>query len=128
LIPPKYPKVLVVDDERDVLITIKKGLEEYGFLVDAFSDPIEALASFRASDYGISLLDLRLPCMNGLELSLKIRKLDKAVKVCFITAFPAYYETLVEENPDLDFPCFIKKPVTIDALVKRIKSELHVED
>ena len=128
MIPPKYPKVLVVDDERDVLITIKKGLEEYGFLVDAFSDPIEALASFRASDYGISLLDLRLPCMNGLELSLKIRKLDKAVKVCFITAFPAYYETLVEENPDLDFPCFIKKPVTIDALVKRIKSELHVED
>jgi DNA-binding response OmpR family regulator len=128
LIPPKYPKVLVVDDERDVLITIKKGLEEYGFLVDAFSDPIEALASFRASDYGISLLDLRLPCMNGLELSLKIRKLDKAVKVCFITSFPAYYETLVEENPDLDFPCFIKKPVTIDALVKRIKSELHVVD
>ena len=128
MIPPKYPKVLVVDDERDVLITIKKGLEEYGFLVDAFSDPIEALASFRASEYVLSLLDLRLPFMNGLELSLKIRKLDKAVKVCFITAFPAYYETLVEENPDLDFPCFIKKPVTIDALVKRIKSELHVED
>jgi two-component SAPR family response regulator len=84
------------------------------------------LASFRASEYSISLLDLRLPCMNGLELSLKIRKLDKAIKVCFITAFPAYYETLVEENPDLDFPCFIKKPVTIDALIKRIKAELHV--
>lgn len=128
MISPKYPKVLVVDDERDVLFTIKKGLEEYGFLVDAFSDPIEALASFRASEYGLSLLDLRLPCMNGLELSLKIRKLDKIVKVCFITAFPAYYETLVEENPDLDFSCFIKKPVTIDALVKRIKAELHIED
>jgi DNA-binding response OmpR family regulator len=128
LIETKYPKVLVVDDERDVLITIKKGLEEYGFLVDVYNDPIEALASFRTNEYGLSLLDVRLPSMNGLELSLKIRELDKAVKVCFITAFPVYYETLVEENPNLDFSCFIKKPVTIDALVKRIKAELHIED
>jgi DNA-binding response OmpR family regulator len=128
LIAPKYPKVLVVDDERDILFTIKKGLEEHGFPVDAYNDPIEALASFRASEYGLSLLDVRLPCMNGLELSLEIRKLDKAVKVCFITAFPVYYETLVEENPGLDFSCFIKKPVTIDALVERIKAELHIED
>ena len=128
MIAPKKPKILVVDDERDVLLTIKKGLEEYGFLVDAFNDPTEALASFRASEYVLSLLDLRLPFMNGLELSLKIRKLDKAVKVCFITAFPVYYETLVEENPDLGFSCFIKKPVTIDILVKRIKAELHIQD
>jgi DNA-binding response OmpR family regulator len=128
LIAPKYPKVLVVDDERDVLFTIKKGLEEYGFLVNAFNNPIEALARFRASEYGLSLLDVRLPGMNGLELSLKIRKMDKAIKVCFITAFPVYYETLVEENPGLDFSCFIKKPVTIDALVKRIKAELHIKD
>ena len=128
MITPKNPKILVVDDERDVLLTIKKGLEEYGFLVDAFNDPIEALASFRASEYVLSLLGLRLPFMNGLELSLKIRKLDKAVKVCFITAFPVYYETLVEENPDLDFSCFIRKPVTIDILVKRIKAELHIQD
>lgn len=77
--------------------------------------------------YGLSLFDLRLPCMNGLELSLKIQKFAKAVKVCFITAFPVYYETLVEETPDLDFSCYIKKPVTIDALVKRIKAELHIE-
>ena len=122
----KCSKILVVDDERDVLMTIKAGLEDCGFVVDAYNDPKEALANFRAGEYDLSLLDLRLPGMNGLELSVRIRKLDKTVKVCFITAFPVYYETLLEENPDLDFACFIKKPISIDILAKRIRAELNM--
>ena len=122
-----YLKILVVDDERDVLLTIKTGLEDCGFVVDAYDDPIDALANFKAGIYNLSLLDLHLPSMNGLELSLRFRKLDKAVKICFITAFPAYYETLIEENPDLDFACFIKKPVSIDILATRIRRELQIE-
>jgi DNA-binding response OmpR family regulator len=123
----KYSRILVVDDERDVLLTIKIGLEDWGFVVDAYDDPLEALANFSAGQYDLSILDLRLPSINGVELSLRIRKLDESVKVCFITAFPVYYEALVEENPDLDFTCFITKPISIDILAKRIRAELHME-
>jgi DNA-binding response OmpR family regulator len=120
-------KIFVVDDEIDILMTIKTGLEDYGFVVDAYDDPINALSNFKADVYAIALLDLRLPMMNGLELSLRIRKLDKVIKVCFITAFPVYYEALLEENPNMDFSCFIKKPISINSLAKKLRAELQTE-
>lgn len=71
--------------------------------------------------------------MNGFELYSKIRKIDEKVKVCFVTAFEVYYEGLKNRfqpsiaSPGLkeeDVRCFIKKPIDIDELVKRIKEEL----
>jgi two-component system catabolic regulation response regulator CreB/two-component system response regulator ChvI len=47
------------------------------------------------------------------------------VKVCFITAFEVYYESLKEIFPDLKAGCFIRKPVEIKELVKRIEAELY---
>jgi two-component system response regulator TctD len=123
----KRTKIFLVDDEIDVLLTIKTGLEDYGFVVDAYDDPINALSNFKVDMYGLTLLDVRLPKMNGLELSLRIRKLDNAIKVCFITAFPVYYEALLEENPNMDFSCFIKKPVSIESLAMKLRAELQIE-
>ena len=123
----KLTKIFLVDDEIDVLRTIKTGLENYGFVVDAYDDPLNALSNFKVEMYGLTLLDVRLPKMNGIELGLRIRTLDNAIKVCFITAFPIYYEALLEENPNLDFSCFIKKPVSIDTLAKKLRAELQIE-
>ena len=50
------------------------------------------------------------------------------MKICLITGFPAYYERLLEENPEMDFTCFIKKPVSIDILIKRLKAELEIKN
>jgi two-component system catabolic regulation response regulator CreB/two-component system response regulator ChvI len=65
-----------------------------------------------------------MPKMNGFELYQEIEKIDDKVKVCFITAFEVYYKSLRELFPVTKVDCFIKKPVTTDELVERIRTEL----
>lgn len=85
-------RIFLVDDETEILIFYNRGLEQNGFLVDAFNDPLQALLAFKASKYDLVLLDIKMPRMNGFELHMEIQKIE--VKVCFITAFVVYYESL----------------------------------
>ena len=70
------------------------------------------------------LVDINLPQMNGFELCEKILKIDINVKICFMSSGGVNREALREIYPTLSLGCFLKKPVTIDYLVKRIKAEL----
>jgi two-component system catabolic regulation response regulator CreB/two-component system response regulator ChvI len=66
--------------------------------------------------------------MNGFQLYREIEKkmmTQDKVKVCFITAYEVYYESLKKEFPGLDVGCFIKKPVVIQDLVKTMKLQLQ---
>jgi len=119
-------KILIVDDDTDITLAFKKGLENDGFNVDVFNDPQEALSNFEASKYDLLLLDIRMPKMNGFELYKEMDKIDNDVKVCFITAFEVYYEALREVFPSMEVECFIRKPIEIGNLVKRIKNELDL--
>jgi DNA-binding response OmpR family regulator len=117
--------ILVVDDEPDITLTLKEGLENNGFAkVDVFNDPLLALASFKAGIYDLVLLDVKMPMMNGFELYRELEKREKKVKVCFITANEIYYESLKKDFPTLDVGCFIAKPIDIDDLVRRLGLEL----
>jgi two-component system, OmpR family, response regulator ChvI len=117
--------VLIVDDELDITLAFKKGLESNGFLVDIYNDPVIALSNFKSGFYDLLLLDVRMPKMNGFELYQEIEKIDKKAKVCFITAFEVYYQALKEIFPTLDVGCFIRKPIEIEDLVKKINSEIN---
>ena len=121
-------KILIVDDDTDITLAFKKGLENDGFNVDVFNDPQEALSNFEASKYDLLLLDIRMPKMNGFELYKEMNKIDNDVKVCFITAFEVYYEALREVFPSMEVECFIRKPIEIGNLVKRIKNELDLHN
>jgi response regulator RpfG family c-di-GMP phosphodiesterase len=70
------------------------------------------------------LVDINMPHMNGFELCEKILVIDINVKVCFMSAVQINREALREIYPSLSLGCFIRKPVTINYLVKRIMSEL----
>ena len=122
--------LLVVDDEPDITLAFSMGLEDNGFTVDAFNDPLSALESFKEEkkSYALALLDVNMPKMNGFELYKEIRKINDKVKVCFVTAFDIRREkeddlkaagTLNDEKPAI-----IRKPITIDDLVKRVKAEI----
>jgi DNA-binding response OmpR family regulator len=117
-------RILLVDDERDITIAFRMGLESNGFIVDTFNDPQEALSNFKAGLYNLLLIDIKMPKMNGFELYQEIEKIDNRVKVCFITAFEVYFKSLRELFPTTNVDCFIKKPITTDELVERIKTEL----
>ena len=120
--------ILIVDDEIDITLAFKKGLESNGFIVDIYNDPVTALLNFKSDFYDLILVDVRMPKMNGFELYQEIEKVDKKTKVCFITAFEVYYHALREIFPTLEVGCFIRKPIEIDDLVKKINSEIHSTD
>jgi DNA-binding response OmpR family regulator len=123
--PTESKRILIVDDEPDVTITFKMGLEGKGYKVDTFNDPEEALANFEMGVYSLLLLDIKMPKMNGFKLYEELEKQDKNVKVCFITAFEVYYRSLRELFPQIEIDCFIKKPIDTEELVKRIQAELQ---
>jgi DNA-binding response OmpR family regulator len=121
------PRVLVVDDEPDINLTFKTGLEANGFEVDAFSDPVLALSNFKSGVYDLLLLDVRMPQINGFELYEKLRKIDSNVKACFITAHDVHYQSLKEIFPARKEMLLsgakgvLRKPISIDDLVETVE-------
>src|SRR5712692_567132 len=103
-------RILIVDDEIDITKSIKKGLEQNGFEVGAYNDPLKALSEFKPDIYDLLLLDIRMPNMNGFELYRELKKKDSAAKVCFITAFEVYQHEFQKVFPSSDVKCFIRKP------------------
>ena len=88
----KKRKVLIVDDEPDVNTVLKNVLEQSGFNADSYDDPILALENFKACSYDLLLLDIKMPEMDGFHLYQEMKKIDRKVKVCFLTASEMYYE------------------------------------
>ena len=105
------------------MIFYKRGLEQNGFLVDAFNDPVQALLAFKAGEYDLLLLDIKMPEMNGFELYREIHRIDDKVRVFFITAFVTYYESLREIFDMRHIHCIIKKPINIRNLIEKITDE-----
>jgi DNA-binding response OmpR family regulator len=102
------------------------GLEDEGFNVDAFTDPILALSNFKPNYYSLVILDINMPKMNGYDLYKEIRKLDNKVKICFLTASELYNENLRSQTKEIlnEVKRFISKPLTIEDLVVKVKKEL----
>jgi two-component system, OmpR family, response regulator ChvI len=133
-------RILLVDDEPDITVSIKMGLEDTGlFAVDVFNEAKLALANFKPNFYDLYLIDIKMPQMNGFELYQKIKSIEGSekeeeekkkrkphVKACFITAYEIYYETLKKEFPTLNVGCFIKKPIDVKELINRIKEEVEM--
>lgn len=117
-------KILVVDDEQDILKVIQKGLQLEGFNVDANKDPLDALKKYVPGKYDLLLLDIRMPGLSGFELYRRIRELDGKVKVCFITAFEMYFDEFKRVFPKIHVSCFVHKPITIGQLAKVVREEL----
>ena len=95
------------------------------FKVNSYNDPLLALSEFKLDLYDLILIDINMPQMDGIELSRQILELDANVKICLVTAGEANIEVLRELYPTRSIGCFIKKPVTIEELVKRVKAELE---
>ncbi|MDP8915074.1 MAG: response regulator [Thermoproteota archaeon] len=118
-------RILLVDDESDVISVFKMILEMNGYEVDAYTSPLTALENFKSDFYGLLLLDIRMPTMNGFELYRKMRNIDDDVRVCFITAFEDYREEFRETFPMLDeFKYFIRKPKAVEDLVNHVATIL----
>ena len=107
--------LFIVDDERDFCLTLTNVLEDNGFVVHAFDDPLLALENFRKDLYDLLILDIKMEKMDGFQLYREIKKIDNKVKVCFLTAreFIDVFSNLKENQ-------FIQKPIKKEELIKII--------
>jgi DNA-binding response OmpR family regulator len=122
-------RILIVDDENDINLLFKMVLEDNGFKVDTFNDPLVALQNFTAGAYDLLLLDMVMPKMNGFELYQKIRMLDDKVKICFLTASGINHEEFKKKvasatTMNSTENCLIIKPIENEELIKIVKSQL----
>src|SRR5918994_3901175 len=115
-------RLLIVDDEPDITLTLRTILEENGFEVVSFNNPLLALQSFKPRYYELVILDIRMPKMDGFELYQQLKKKDNSVKVCFLTAvseFREYEQYKGEVHPKLNERHFIAKPVSNDDITHK---------
>jgi DNA-binding response OmpR family regulator len=123
-------KIIMVDDEPDINLTIKKALEENGsFQVDTFNDAESALVTFKPEVYDLALLDIRMPGTSGFRLWKKLREVDKKLKICFLTAAKSNYFGDIDSDVinDMGTDCFLAKPVNTTDLINRLKVILSQE-
>jgi DNA-binding NtrC family response regulator len=118
--------ILVVDDDPDITSLYKDALEgEGGFDVDIYNEPSQALSNFKSHYYDISLIDVRMPSMDGFDLYKELKKLDPVLKVCFITGFEVNYRALQEIFHEIAQECYISKPTTKKELKEHVNHLLH---
>jgi CheY-like chemotaxis protein len=127
-----WKRILIVDDEADITMTFREVIVDSNnrnsvnkkIEVHTSNNPVVVLSEFKPNFYDLLLVDINMPYMNGFELSEKILAIDINVKVCFMASAEINHEALREIYPAISVGCFIRKPATIDYLVKRIMLEL----
>jgi CheY-like chemotaxis protein len=117
-------RIMIIDDEPDILMTFDTMLgatESIG--VDSFTDPLEALRQFLAKGsgyYNLVIADIRMPKLNGIQLSKILKSLDETVRILLVTAHDIVDE-VCSMLPEIQRDDVIRKPVSQDAFMAKVK-------
>jgi CheY-like chemotaxis protein len=120
-------KIMLVEDEADVLLTYKSFLASESYNVEAFTNPYDALHSFIEKNghyYDLIIIDIRMPGINGLQLYRTLKAIDDSVKVLFISALDAAEAVSILDGVDLRN--LVRKPIGKEDFVKKVSSALLI--
>ena len=118
-------RLLIVDDDPDNAQVIKLGLLKCGFLVDAYTNPEEALQQFEsnAESYSLLLSDIWMKSMSGIQLAEKVKETNPNVKILLLTGSEIGDDkefSKVSASTSIDG--FLQKPISIKKLTDKILS------
>jgi len=115
-------RILVIDDDEDILNLFGDFLKKEGYDVNSFLDPLKALEEIhrRPQRYSIIITDVRMPGISGIELIRRIRKINHDIKVIIISAF----ELNGEDLRNIRYDNFMEKPVHMQYLAQTIEKIL----
>lgn len=116
-------KVLIVDDEKLMRISLESQLKKEGYQVRSVDNAIEGLKRVKSEDYDVVVTDLRLSGMNGMELLKEIKKYNQEVIVVIMTAYGTL-ESAVSAIKDGAYD-YIAKPFSTDELIIKLQRALH---
>ena len=112
-------KVLLVEDEEDLLQVIATAFRENGFAVDLADDGVEGLAKAQGADYDAVILDIMLPRMDGWTVLAELRK-SKTTPVLLLTARDAVADRV--EGLNLGADDYLTKPFDLEELIARVRA------
>ena len=107
-------KILVVDDERSILVLLKEALGQWGYQVTTTASAAEALGILKSELFDALITDIRMPDMSGLELLREVKKQDESIEVVMMTGYPTIasaVQALKEGAYD-----YLSKPLILDEL------------
>jgi two-component SAPR family response regulator len=106
--------ILIVDD-RDIVLIIKISLDKVGLTVSSFTDPLMALETFRQtpSDYDLIISDIRMPHLNGYDFVRQIKNIKPTMKILLMSAFEYEYSAFQKGFSSSDVKGYIEKPVSL---------------
>jgi DNA-binding NtrC family response regulator len=114
--------LLVVDDDSDIVYVLKQSLLKNGFLVNAFTNPEDALQNFQSNskDYSLVLSDIRMPKISGIQLARKVKEINPNVKVILMTSIEIRDNEFSKVFPSTQVDGFVQKLVGIKNLTNKI--------
>ena len=122
----RHKRILVIDDDPDIVFTLRVGLESDPTMqVFGFDNPVTALVEFKPNFYELLLIDVNMPLLDGFQLAQNLVRRDLNVRVCFMTSGEINMDAAREVHPLKSIGCFIKKPITAEELITRIRAELE---
>jgi len=121
--------ILIVDDEKNICLTLSQALEVLGAETDTALNGEEALVKLDKKEFGLILLDLRMPGMDGMEVLRRVREIRPDIRVIILTAYGTI-ESAVEAMK-LGAVDFIQKPFSPDeirGLVSRVMDREKLDE
>ncbi len=115
-------KILLVEDEPSVRNGLNEWLTEDGYSIDSVETGEQALERIQKEPYGVIILDLKLPDIDGLQLFEIAKKLRPEIKGVVITAFPS--KETYEKGGNLGILNYLPKPFKVDALKEVLNAAL----
>ncbi len=109
----KLSSVLLIDDDQDIPMILKRSLELKAMNIDGLTNPVLAVEHFRnnAANYDIMMTDIRMPEMNGFEVASAAKEIRQDIKLAFITAFEINKSEFEKVLPSTKVDASITKPV-----------------
>jgi CheY-like chemotaxis protein len=129
---PQPKRILLVDDEADHCLVYQIILQDAGYECKSYTDSVQALQQFKPNYYDLVILDIKMPRLDGFALCEKIREIDKAVQIIFITAGEAYYENFGKQyypeiSKDVNINC-LQKPIGNGELIQIVNKTISMKD
>jgi len=118
---------MIIDDDVDITNLFSIFLEYNGYIVNAYTNPLQAFHNFRKNSHDLIILDLKMPIMDGITLYHKIKEIDEKVIICFTTADKNNINNLRKSIIDID-KIVLYKPVLLKDLKNKIDWLLSLQE
>jgi DNA-binding NtrC family response regulator len=119
-------RILVVDDDEGIRNSLAAILKDEGYTVDVAKNGSEAIEKSRATFYNVTLIDIRLPDMEGTEILTRMRGTVPKIRKIMLTGYPSLENAIEAVNRNAD--AYILKPVEVEKLLDTVREQLKLQE